>query len=342
MRCRAKSFSLQSNASTDALLQYIQAVQASSTNKLGASSTARGPLEAWELQFDELQIERAIGEGSWGKVYKARWQQTPVAVKILLDTSSSGAESALIQANSPIIARLEKEASVMTSLHHPNVVHFIGLCREPAALVTEYCARGSALEVFQRGLTDEKAAAMLTFKRRCKMVAEAAAGMFHLHSRTPAVLHRDLKAANLLVTADWTVKIADMGLSKVASEVVGNAATTAGGATNPRWLAPEVLGGATPSKATDVYSFGIVLWEALTWGLPWAKSSVWTIVGAVQQGDRPEIPPFERLPGFEGVDQPPAALAGYIALMQRCWAQDPDERPNFEEIAAELQELVVS
>ena len=188
----------------------------------------------------------------------------------------------------------------------------------------------------QRGNSDAAVAAELTWQRRLAMVADAAAGMLHLHTRTPPILHRDLKSPNLLVAGDWTVKVADMGLSKLMDEATRGSSGTTGGASNPRWLAPEVLSGESPTAASDVFSFGVVLWELLTWKLPWFDTpTVWNIVGKVQNGGRPALPPLSELPGLKPSD----SLDAYIALMERCWAQDPATRPDFKTIAAELRTL---
>ena len=100
--------------SSDPLMQYINS---SLSNTSGGS---RGPLAAWQLRFEDISIERPIGEGSWGRVYKGNWNQTQVAVKILLDSATgaevSATQSSLMASNSPIMARLEQEASIMTTL----------------------------------------------------------------------------------------------------------------------------------------------------------------------------------------------------------------------------------
>jgi serine/threonine protein kinase len=166
------------------------------------------------------------------------------------------------------------------------------------------------------------------------MAADAAAGMLHLHTRGPPILHRDLKSPNLLLAADWTVKVADMGLSKLMDETTQE--STAGGAANPRWLAPEVLGGKSPTAASDVFSFGVVMWELLTWKLPWSDTpTVLNIIGYVLEGGRLALPPVSELPGLKPSDK----LDAYISLMNQCWAQEPSARPDFNTIASELRKL---
>ena len=141
-----------------------------------------------------------------------------------------------------------------------------------------------------------------------------------------------------MVSGDWTVKVCDMGLSKLMDEATQGSTTTAGGAANPRWLAPEVLSGDRPTAAADVFSFGIVMWELLVWKLPYTDAgtpSVWNIVGNVLRGGRPALPPRSQLLGLKPTD----SIDAYIGLMQRCWAQEPGARPDFKTIAAELRTM---
>ena len=310
------------------------------------------PAHAADVEFTWPQVKliRLLGTGSFGKVFLAEVNHTQVALKVLVDakaltagsrpsgpqemsTSMVTGSSALSQASQ---VSLVKEVSIMAALRHPNVVQLVGWCSLPPSIALEFCPRGSLYSVLKRAATDQggPTAAALTWQRRWRMAADAAAGMLHLHTRPPPVLHRDLKSGNLLVAADWTVKISDMGLSKLAEEATG-AAATAGMVTNPRWLAPEVLLGQRPSKASDVFSFGVVLWELLTWQLPWAESSVHLVAIKVSEGQRLPIPPPQGLPGPKPDD--PAKLNAYIGLMERCWAQNPTDRPDFERIANELE-----
>jgi serine/threonine protein kinase len=112
-------------------------------------------------------------------------------------------------------------------------------------------------------------------------------------------------------------------------QAVATATSTAGGPGNPRWLAPEVVQGGTATAAADVYSFGIVLWELLSLQLPWGRMAMWSIVGEVLAGKRLPVPPPEACPGF-------GSYAPYVALLQACWAQQPEDRPSFETICAQL------
>ncbi|KAL4452590.1 hypothetical protein ABPG75_008252 [Micractinium tetrahymenae] len=171
--------------------------------------------------------------------------------------------------------------------------------------------------------------------------------MLYLHSRSPPIIHKDLKGPNVLVADGWHVKVADFNLSKTLEENLagqaGPGGTASGSgddttsqpvASNPRWLAPELILGGRATTASDVYAFGCVLYEMLTWQLPWQGESQYPNVGQVLAGKRPPVPPAAQLPS-------PAAgawtgLPAYLALMEACWAQEPGQRPRFTDIVPSL------
>ncbi|KAI7846300.1 hypothetical protein COHA_000137 [Chlorella ohadii] len=234
------------------------------------------------------------------------------------------------------MARFYKEAQLMAAMRHPNVISLLGFCVKPPALVTEYCARGSLTDVLREAACDPEKAARLTWQLRIHMALDAAKGMLALHSHSPVVLHRDLKGPNLLVDFSWRVKVTDFGLSKIVEEGLSMQSTQS--PVNPRWLAPEILAGARATTASDVFSYGVILYELLTWTVPWGGADFWEIVSALTRGERLPIPDRPSLPGPDTLRF--AGLAGYIVLMQRCWAHEPAQRPGFEEIVQCLRRLL--
>jgi len=108
---------------------------------------------------------------------------------------------------------------------------------------------------------------------------------------------------------------------------------------NPRWLAPEVLDGEGHSKASDVYSFGMVMWEVLTQQVPWHDVKSWEIVSLIRDGARPPVPNF--WDAVDGQGQECIVFEEYVNLMTLCWSQNPYDRPSFAEIVRELKDMSV-
>lgn len=302
-----------------------------------APSSSSLPLDVklWTVNVKDLQIERQIGEGSFGRVYLAKWNETLVAVKILMSGGSIEDDHEGLSLSNPVLTSLAKESNMMAALRHPNVVGFLGVCMEPPCIITEYCARGSMTDVFRGAKTSQAKASLLDWARRLNMALDAAKGMLYLHNHTPPIIHRDLKSPNLLVDKHWKVKVSDFNLSKLLEE---GSVMSSMAATNPRWLAPEILGGNNATFASDVYSYGVVLWELLTWDLPWGVTNPWQVVTVVTEGGRLPIPSRNELPGPD--TQNFAGLDAYIALMRRCWAHEPEDRPSFQEIISVLREIL--
>jgi len=152
---------------------------------------------------------------------------------------------------------------------------------------------------------------------REQMARDCARGMSYLHSRSPPVVHNDLKPANLLVDAHWTVKVCDFGMSRLKhSHALGS--HSPGG--TPEWMAPEALRNDHTDESSDVYSFAVILWELMTLKYPWEElsSPVQIVVQVAFLHRRPKLPTW--------------VPSNAVQLLQRCWHKDPDERPGFPEI----------
>ncbi len=291
------------------------------------------------VDFKEIELVRTIGEGSFGLVWMARYLQTTVAVKILThdlkrDVGTVGADSALTQQpSSQVMSALQREASIMAGLRHPNCIQYLGATLNPPALIMEYCSKRSVDTILAAAVNDPKTAKQLDWVHLMSMACDAAKGMLYLHTRSPPIVHRDLKSPNLLVDGLWHVKVSDFNLSRALEN---NAVVSSLQITNPRWLAPEVLKGGQAGKAADVYSFGVVLWELLTWKLPWGHdTNPFSIINSVGGGARLPIPAENELPAG-----PLRCFDAYVALMQHCWHPDPDARPTMDEVAQRLRGLL--
>jgi serine/threonine protein kinase len=235
--------------------------------------------------------------GFFGDVFKCNWRGTPVAVKKIMRVADQH--------------KFVEEAQMMHSIQHPNCVRLYGVCQAPyPALVMEWMGGGDLSQLIaQRSLPQ--------IHRRLSLFRQICAGLNSLHNHSPdPIIHSDLKPENILLNSDKNVaKIADFGLSKpsFAGTLI--------------YLAPEMLLDAVPShRPTDVYAMGLILWEMLAGKLVWRNpdGSPFLAHQLIAVYNRRERPPLKELPA--GID--PAV----IALMQDCWAQDPDQRPTAHEL----------
>lgn len=129
----------------------------------------------------------------------------------LLQILSGHGEKRMFQSDAQwddqLLRSLWKEVDILSTLRHPNVVLFLGVCLQPACVVTEYCPLGSLFDVLGKARQDPSFAERLTWARRLLMALDAAKGMLYLHSHKPTILHRDLKSPNLFVDKAWHVKV---------------------------------------------------------------------------------------------------------------------------------------
>eukprot|EP00301_Raphidiophrys_heterophryoidea_P007556 c12910_g1_i2.p1 GENE.c12910_g1_i2~~c12910_g1_i2.p1 ORF type:complete len:1642 (+),score=461.47 c12910_g1_i2:343-5268(+) len=261
-----------------------------------------------QLHWSELALGERIGSGGFGVVYKGNYQGKVVAIKKI--------NAADIPADA--MAEFNHEVEIMSQMSHPNIVNLIAASQEPSnmAIVSELCERRSLYHVLHDPNTK------LNRRTKLKMAYDAASGMSYLHKS--GIVHRDLKSLNLLVTDDFTVKVADFGLAKVksiAKSVMTGSIHVMG---TLAYMAPELLMGKPFNEKVDVYAFGIVLWEILTRENPFNGMSQDIIFHGVKSGTlKPEIP--------EGCPE------GYAQLIRVCLEKQPNKRPTFQEIRSQLK-----
>lgn len=231
-----------------------------------------------------------------------------MAIKVLKDDNL----------NETVRREFAQEIHIMRKLRHKNVVQFIGASTRPPHffIVTEYMSGGSIHDFLhqQKGV--------LSFPSLLRVAVDVSKGMNYLHQKN--IIHRDLKAANLLMDEDGVVKVADFGVARVQAQSGVMTAETG----TYRWMAPEVIEHRPYDRKADVYSFGIVLWELLTGQLPYENlTPLQAAIGVVQKGLRPKIPRY--------------AHPMIVDLLKKCWLQDPSLRPEFSEITRLLQQTLL-
>lgn len=248
--------------------------------------------------------------GSYAVVYRGIWNGSDVAVKVYF--AGEYKESTLLD--------YKKEIDIMRKLRHPNVLLFMGAVysQERLAIVTEFLPRGSLFKALHKNNQ------ALDVKRRMRMALDVARGMNYLHHRNPPIVHRDLKSSNLLVDRNWNVKVGDFGLSRWKN---GTFLTTKSGRGTPQWMAPEVLRNEPSNEKSDVFSFGVILWELMTVSIPWNNLNSLQVVGVVGFMDR-------RLELPEGLDPQ------IESIISDCWQSNPENRPSFEDIINRMTGIV--
>lgn len=262
--------------------------------------------DVWEIDTRQLTIGEKVGSGSFGDLYKGTYFSQEVAIKFLKPE----------RVNKEMLKEFSQEVYIMRKVRHKNVVQFMGACTLPPNLciVTEFMSRGSVYDFLHKQRDVFKLPSLL------KVAIDISKGMNYLHQNN--IIHRDLKTANLLMDENEVVKVADFGVARVQAQSGVMTAETG----TYRWMAPEVIEHKAYDHKADIFSFGIVLWELLTRELPYSQfTPLQAAVGVVQKGLRPTIPKNTN-----------PRLA---ELLERCWQQDPSQRPDFFEIIEILQRI---
>eukprot|EP01119_Soliformovum_irregulare_P003382 TRINITY_DN1385_c0_g1_i1.p2 TRINITY_DN1385_c0_g1~~TRINITY_DN1385_c0_g1_i1.p2 ORF type:complete len:711 (-),score=125.71 TRINITY_DN1385_c0_g1_i1:2148-4085(-) len=256
-----------------------------------------------QLYLKDIQIKSLIGSGAFGSVYRGIWDgTTEVALKQLHLGEPPD--------------QFESEARILRCMRHPNVVSFLGLYQDDQAkfIVTEFLADGG-LDMLLRSSD-------MSSQQQIQIAMETVAGMSYLSSHH--IVHRDLAARNLLCVkrgSSFSVKVADFGMSRMMSE---DYYRTSKRLFPIKWTAPESIKFLKFSPASDVWSFGIVLWEILSRGeVPYAGMENRDCVERIQEG--------YRLP------QPELCTDAVYDIMMSCWQTEPHLRPQWKELFIRLK-----
>ncbi|XP_067453071.1 megakaryocyte-associated tyrosine-protein kinase isoform X2 [Thunnus thynnus] len=251
----------------------------------------------WLLDITKLKLGENIGEGEFGAVYEGDYMGQRVAVKIIkCDVTAQ----AFLQ-----------ETTVMTKLQHKNLVRLFGvILHKGLHIVTELMTKGNLVNFLRtRGRSVLNSVQLLRF------ALDVCEGMEYLESKK--LVHRDLAARNILISDDSVAKVSDFGLTKDL-KMSDNAKLPV------KWTAPEALKKEKFSTKSDVWSYGVLLWEIFSYGRqPYPKMSLQEVKEKVEVGYRMEAP--EDCP------------AGVYSLMRICWEQEPRKRPPFHKLREKLE-----
>ncbi|XP_026697801.1 ephrin type-A receptor 3 isoform X1 [Athene cunicularia] len=270
---------------------------------------------AKELDASNISIDKVVGAGEFGEVCSGRLKlpskkEISVAIKTLKVGYTEKQRRDFLG-----------EASIMGQFDHPNIIRLEGVVTKskPVMIVTEYMENGS-LDSFLR-----KHDAQFTVIQLVGMLRGIASGMKYLSDM--GYVHRDLAARNILINSNLVCKVSDFGLSRVLEDDPEAAYTTRGGKIPIRWTSPEAIAYRKFTSASDAWSYGIVLWEVMSYGeRPYWEMSNQDVIKAVDEGYR--LPP------------PMDCPAALYQLMLDCWQKDRNNRPKFEQIVSILDKLI--
>ncbi|XP_036409671.1 ephrin type-A receptor 4-like isoform X2 [Megalops cyprinoides] len=270
---------------------------------------------AKEIDASCIKIEKVIGIGEFGEVCSGRLKlpgkrEICVAIKTLKVGYTDQQRRDFLS-----------EASIMGQFDHPNVIRLEGVVTKckPVMIITEYMENGS-LDAFLR-----KNDGRFTVIQLVGMLRGIASGMKYLSDMS--YVHRDLAARNILVNSNLVCKVSDFGMSRVLEDDPEAAYTTRGGKIPIRWTAPEAIAYRKFTSASDVWSYGIVMWEVMSYGeRPYWDMSNQDVIKAIEEGYR--LPP------------PMDCPVALHQLMLDCWQKERSERPKFCQIVNMLDKLI--
>ncbi len=258
---------------------------------------------------NQIEYGQKLGEGGFGIVYKGIWNYVDVAVKKLM-----------MELSESVMQEFEKEVEVHSKLRNPYIVQIFGIT-ETYGMVMEYMSRGSLRNVLEKNRREE-----FPWTMRNKIAMDMLIGLSYLHQKK--IIHRDLKSLNVLLDDQYKAKLADFGLAKVRSEISSHHSAQSGGAKGTtQWMAPEIFSSLNPeyTTKTDIFSYGIVLWELAAHEYPYKNANPNVVPVLVMQGLRETFP--------LGTPE------GYAQLAQQCWDGTPDKRPTVDEAIRHLKAM---
>lgn len=315
-------------------VQLANVERARSTRQVGSMRAK----EEWEIDPSKLNLRYLVARGTYGTVYRGTYDTQDVAVKLLdwgEDSMVTSAQTAALRTS------FQQEVAVWFKLDHPNVTKFIGasmgtsnlklpakgvpsdsqdsLPSKACCLVVEFIA-GGTLKKFLYNNRKKK----LAFKVVIQLALDLSRGLSYLHSQK--IVHRDVKAENMLLDTQGNLKIADFGVARVEAQ---NPQDMTGETGTLGYMAPEVLDGKPYNRKCDVYSFGICLWEIYCCDLPYMDLSFAEVSSAVvRQNLRPQIPR--------------CCPSSFANIMRRCWDPSPDKRPDMDEVVRLMEAIDTS
>ncbi|XP_030267743.1 protein tyrosine kinase 2aa isoform X3 [Sparus aurata] len=277
-------------------------------------SMSYGVVEArdYEIQRDRIELGRCIGEGQFGDVHQGVYNSPDkpglhVAIKTCKNCTSDSVREKFLQ-----------EALTMRQFDHPHIVKLIGVITEnPVWIIMELCTLGELRSFLQVRKYNLDLATLILF------AYQLSTALAYLESKR--FVHRDIAARNVLVSSVDCVMLGDFGLSRYMEDSSYYKASK--GKLPIKWMAPESINFRRFTSASDVWMFGVCMWEILMYGIkPFQGVKNNDVIGRIENGERLAMPP-----------QCPPTL---YSLMTKCWSYDPSKRPRFTELKTQLSTIL--
>ncbi|CAG9813532.1 unnamed protein product [Phaedon cochleariae] len=268
----------------------------------------------YEVIRSQIELHEILGEGQFGDVHKGTVKvkdgvQIPVAVK----TCKGDADAATTE-------KFLEEAYIMQKFDHQHIIKLIGVCSEsPVWIVMELAKLGELRSYLQTNKARLDLATLLLY------AYQLSTALSYLESKK--YVHRDIAARNVLVSSDKCVKLADFGLSRWMGD--DQSYYKASKMKLPiKWMSPESINFRRFTTASDVWMFGVCIWEILMYGIkPFLGVKNNDVIGKIENGERLALPPH----------CPPRLYS----LMSQCWSYEPSKRPSFKDVKEILQEILL-
>ncbi|XP_054619350.1 protein tyrosine kinase 2aa isoform X4 [Dunckerocampus dactyliophorus] len=307
-----RTISISEDLSGDETDDYAEIVDEEDTYTM--PSMTYGIVEArdYEIQRERIELGRCIGEGQFGDVHQGVYNipdkpSLAVAIKTCKNCTSDSVREKFLQ-----------EALTMRQFDHPHIVKLIGVITEnPVWIIMELCTLGELRSFLQVRKYSLDLATLILF------AYQLSTALAYLESKR--FVHRDIAARNVLVSSVDCVMLGDFGLSRYMEDSSYYKASK--GKLPIKWMAPESINFRRFTSASDVWMFGVCMWEILMYGIkPFQGVKNNDVIGRIENGERLAMPP-----------QCPPTL---YSLMTKCWSYDPSKRPRFTELKTQLSAIL--
>ncbi|XP_054637423.1 focal adhesion kinase 1-like isoform X8 [Dunckerocampus dactyliophorus] len=309
---RTRAVCVSGHTSGDETDDYAEIIDEEDTYTMPSKYYGLDQAQDYEIQRDRIELGRCIGEGQFGDVHQGVYisPENPalsVAVKTCKNSTSDSVREKFLQ-----------EALTMRQFDHPHIVKLMGVITEnPVWIIMELCTLGELRSFLQVRKYSLDLATLILYSH------QLSTALAYLESKR--FVHRDIAARNVLVSTVDCVKLGDFGLSRYMEDSSYYKASK--GKLPIKWMAPESINFRRFTTASDVWMFGVCMWEILMYGIkPFQGVKNNDVIGRIENGERLAMPP-----------QCPPTL---YSLMTKCWSYDPSKRPRFNELKTQLSTIL--